>query len=660
MKKIACSVVAAVLAQVLMTGGSRALGGVSGPWICGNEHPEVCIVYGRDIDEVLSKLVDDKMTDRQKAIRIWKYVMTHIYHTPGLSEELRKPGDVSVGVFDAMKMLHCYGSAICGQNADMLSAIYRRSGLKAVTRNIGLHECCEVFYGGAWHYIDGDMGGYITDRQGRLVSGEFLAKLPKAERLAMHGNPVPAEDPHYTLDRFSRLWSGLGRQYRFTRGVCLHSMNFTLRPGESLTRWFDRQWGPDHQYAGLRHAHFRGRTYVRRSDPARLDQKTKADGYGIYSNGEFLYAPDLSQKSYAEGVASSRDVKSQRRSPRLAASRGGAEVVFEQRTPYVICGKPAEGTDVSKPGATGGAVVTGRAVGDVSLSVSRDMGATWKDFGKVSGDFRVDVTDHVKQRYQYLVRFRFAKGAGLDSLKLRTRVVLAAMQLPALEQGRNNMVYTSSGRSVVELTPDIWSSKAGYEALIHPLTKNAKWNDSKKAYVGAVNQRAPMELVYRLAATGAIRRIAAGGWVAPFGRKPDCVAQLQASADGGRTWQLLGEDTGSGTWYHAVQFEGDVKGGPKEVLVKLVTGARKTFPAAWRQIRIYGYYDDPSTSPVVITHAWAEGDRERTHVERVRAGAKRHTYAINVGSPLPPKRRRDRSSANRFIRMEVPVGAARR
>src|SRR5262249_38743333 len=145
-------------------------------------------------------------------------------------------------------------------------------------------------------------------------------------------------------------------------------------------------------------------------------------GNATYCNGEFVYRPNLATTAYREGiVAQGSNLAAMDASPRLRSQDAEPTwVTFHHFAPYVIAGRPADGANPMSKLATGGFIVAGETVGPVTVEVSADQGQTWKAVGDVTGSFTKDLTEEVKGRYGWQVRFGWKGAGGLDALTFTT------------------------------------------------------------------------------------------------------------------------------------------------------------------------------------------------------------------------------------------------
>ncbi|OGS21981.1 MAG: hypothetical protein A2252_00365 [Elusimicrobia bacterium RIFOXYA2_FULL_39_19] len=651
------------LVCLMSTVSSNVFAVVSGAWVEGNKHPDKYYVSGRNIDEILDEILDGSMTDAEKANKIWKYVMTNIYHSPSVYEPLNRSLDS--GNIDALKHLHSYGSAICGQNAPVMNSFFEKAGFRTRTVNLPAHTVPEVYYDGNWHMIDGDGCGYAVDGTGKIASVDEIRALSLTDRAALFGNSVSADDPHYQLPGYGydHLWDyNITYAYPYFGYSYSHSMDITLRPGETFTRYFDRQWSPSYQFWGNNNSTINTRTwgnsYVKIPN-APPTQTSGYNGFGMYANGEFIYTPNLSHSSCFEGMLASTDVVSQSGSPKLAGTSGSSEVIFYMRTPYVIAPHPSDDTNPSLAGATKGAVISGSAVGSVTMSISYTMGASWISIGSLSGSFSNDISDYVKGRYQYWVKFNFTNGSGLDDLTLNTRVMVNSMMLYSLcglENGVNNVTYTSDNLSVREIVPDIWTSQAIYEAGRYS-DSNAKWNNVDTAHLTLTSTALPLEVVYKVDCPGAIRKLDLTCHYQLWLSQP--FHEMYYSTDNGSSWVLISSHTPD-SWVYSSRslYNGSavLSGSATQCLVKfkITPDPAQKNNNGFRGFFIYAYYENPSTSELEITHGWQISGSTYTQTQTIPAGTNSYSYTVNVGGALPLGSN-SVSPGNKYIKMYVPI-----
>jgi hypothetical protein len=200
------------------------------------------------------------VTPREKAEAIWRFFLTDgrfvkpgfWYHIAGWAYE-EPEGEV----LDPVKLLNSYGFGLCYHIAPLLEAVYGAGGFEdARVWFLTGHTVAEVFYGGAYHYFDSDMMGYNAigegnpralpvasvhqiEQNGEIILGKM--KGPRDVDAKRVDYPwYPADVREAAIDGLAELFTTTqdNRLFPYTRHAEGHSMEFTLRPGERLVRYF--------------------------------------------------------------------------------------------------------------------------------------------------------------------------------------------------------------------------------------------------------------------------------------------------------------------------------------------------------------------------------------------------------------------------------------
>ena len=96
--------------------------------------------------------------DQEKAIATWYFVRRMCFHWP------------HIPAWDSIDLINSYGFALCGYQSTMFCQICNAGGLKARTMHPPRHVIAEVFYDGAWHMFDCQVGWYALNRRGSVAS----------------------------------------------------------------------------------------------------------------------------------------------------------------------------------------------------------------------------------------------------------------------------------------------------------------------------------------------------------------------------------------------------------------------------------------------------------------------------------------------------------
>jgi hypothetical protein len=359
---------------------------------------------------------------------------------------------------DPIKMLNVYGYGFCGAFGPTTAGLFEAMGFEQV-RSAGIpglnHSVTEVWYDGAWHYFDTDVRGVIFRRDGRTIASIEEAR----EQLELWANPSKKITPFFPdvrdLGGFGRKFAERPAHYSYNWHMSGSTMDFRLRKGESLTRWWRPQGGRwSHQEEDAETEFFRNLIL---KPP--YGAKTNHPSFTIWThgNGLFEYAPNLRKGSadFEDGAFSRRNVELSDRGLTLAGD-GEGEAVFEVLSPYVIVPRVGDLDDRSDDKEA--SVVTFSSQGRVTASISLDFGRTFRELKIVpdGGITTLDLTPHLRERYQYLIRFTLEgkkRQTLLSSLDIRTWVQIAPISLPRLRKGLNRLEFKTRDQHGFASTP---------------------------------------------------------------------------------------------------------------------------------------------------------------------------------------------------------------
>jgi hypothetical protein len=279
-----------------------------------------------------------------------------------------------------------------------------------------------------------------------------------------------------------------------------------LRPGLEDGKTF-AFWGLNYNAGGIPGPE-RSLTWVNR--PEKLYGSRRAaefnPGQARYGNAVYAYAPDFAGGDCREGVV----------------EEDGRHVVFEFQTPYIIAATPPNKKPwgIYDAGCKNGLVLRGRA--DCAVAVSTDGGRTWAD----CGPFRdgMDLTDHVKGRRQYRLRL----GAGAQALEKSGLTITTVCQanpavMPHLKDNGSAVRFETSGRAVTSAGPN---------------------HEQAQTHLVAGKPGTPRVTLELAAPRGeAILGVYAAAHVLSGNPpRPDVKYQIEASTDGGKTWEAVVQD----------------------------------------------------------------------------------------------------------------------
>ncbi|HUU29810.1 MAG TPA: hypothetical protein VM123_18565 [archaeon] len=390
---------------------------------------------------------------REKAVAIWRFITdyeTGLYPIQGIYEDPNPgPEFPFFDERDLVKVLNVHGHGYCGLLSPTLDGIYAHAGFpdSRIHNMDANHHCVtEVFYQGGWHYFDVDLRGMLYKPDSTVAS----IRDAMTDRSLWTAPQIKVE-PFYPLDDKARMYESfaackLTPMYHWYKNG--HTMDFVLRPGESMTRYWQPQGGRWH-HPWLNPGGFDMAFLKRKFEQPPRGLKCKHDGWSKWTHGNvfYSYSPRLTNayEDFERGVYDYRGVRPTSNGVETAPDSTGY-VIFEVRTPYIIVGRVHELDRPEK--IDDAATLHYRSLGPVEVSVSTDNAHTWHRIGGVdSGKAEsIDFTRKVLGTYGYLVRFDLAEASGLAEITLNTWGQVAPVSLPRLFAGTNRMRFSTGDR----------------------------------------------------------------------------------------------------------------------------------------------------------------------------------------------------------------------
>jgi hypothetical protein len=541
-----------------------------------------------------------------------------------LGQPVREGGDVLEEyrqIRDPVKLINVYGYGYCGILGPTIAGVCEQMGI-GPSRTLTLpgwhHVVGETFYDGAWHYLDLDVRAAFRRADGRLASMVEAQRDDVLWRQSDRRLFFPL-DP---IDQVRETYRTTPVNHYYGHHYSGHTMDYILRQGETLTRWWTPQQGRWHHDAAYHEdEYFRGLFQREPRGP-----KCKHAGWTIHThgNGRFVYRPDLTSRSsdFDDGVYDFDNVVVSPNGLTLQKP-GRGFAIFEVRSPYVIV--PLVGDMTTTADDREASVVKLDATG-AHLAVSIDNGLTWIDSPDNRREY--DLTSHVSGRYAYLLKLSLAgqpAEALVRNLDITTWVQLAPASLPGLRNGVNRMEFRNGDHyglqtRVTEIHPN---GNDRSELLKYLHEPPADYDPARKT------ERIKGELLVKVQAPprSKIAWFSAGG---NFNAQ-----QGEAAGQTRNRMEYALEAPRDFTEF----YRADVPAGQAhwhynaDRVLKLNAPSRKVYlrytgDPGVNNVRIYAHSVDdvPAVeSPVVITHEWSEnGERKSKSVTLDDAG----TYEV--------------------------------
>lgn len=650
-----------------LTWGARAENAVAGGLkVVSDKNPDAS-----SVDSIIGAIIKPRMTDQQKAEAVFYYLVPRLYHficpqEPNADGLMDRPANKeNVDVMDSVKLLNIYGHAICGSQSWAVNELFNASGLFGRIDGIGGHTVPEVKYGGTWHYFDVDMMGFVRKRDGTVAGVDEIA----ANKSLLFDKHNKQPDIFFKYDGPEGMWACLdvGIKYSmYGRKVGIHSMCLTLREGESLTRYFKRQWAPNYRFyiPGFK-GDYQNQlvAYGPKDGPSR--DKTyylfMENGAARFGNFELKYEPALDRKSALEGAYWQSNILQNAAGLVSAKAGSPSEIVYKFYSPYGCAGYP--GSDLrSSADDSNGAILEGEFQGkDGTVAISFDLGKTWEEVHKTGGKFRLDLTPKLETKYCWLVKLGFqGKGTGLKSFKSYISGQLSPASLPFVD-GKTQMTFTRENIDCIAIFPDVAEGEEQFKKAAYSMEGLTGYNVNKVSGHASFVRGG---VVYKVEAPNDIVRVQAAAKFS--GRKG--VYEVSFSLDDGKTWIVAVDQPGVDSEEHPEDFWGQSVEGildfklkkayspgcppspgavresafePKPVKSVLVRFMTKNAGDLCQVYGIYVYYNKPGSLPLKITHEWAGGKyeqligaNENTKTYTVQGGPRDSNLAIKIEAPL--------------------------
>ena len=600
------------------------------PWVVSEHAPDFST-----LEAIVKSRRFDGLAGQDLAVALWQLMVDRdlgIFHYCPAQEALW-----GKDCHDPLKILNVYGFTICHVHANVLAMLGEAAGFRTRIANVTGHEGTEFFYDDAWHYFDADLQMFH-----RLRPPDDTVI---ASREQLHADPTLVSDqpnpsrPYHIPDRLPENFAAAYApepDYPETVAERVHSMDYHLRPGESMTRWF----------------HHRGRWVVFPNYPemfTRYRAETGPEGpterfwpRRQWGNGCFEYAPDLTCNSRDVECGADEIVGLETTSDGLTAAGETGSAVFAFESPYIYCGIPDPMRRV--PAADGATLEAAFDLPDGASAAIEGAAEGSDDFRQLwtsaratgSVDCKLDFTDLAEARYRLRLRLVLSgKGAVLRSLLTRLWFMVSPHSLPALRNaGDNRMTVHSGDRYGLPTRPlmiEIRTDDPDWSAAVCA-TRNLRHDPETFARIVAVDPSKRWEAIYELPAPAGGRMAWATAYALIEARKPDAPAEtfpatiaLSDSPDG--PWTTIAErpiaEHPRG-WHFALVGEG---GFPEGAAAGYVRFSAPRGAAGFRTMGHYVPADaDTAAGPLEIEHAWYEdhedvGRRLHTHTETITTDA---------------------------------------
>ena len=541
-------------------------------------------------------------------------------------------------VRDPVKTINVHPIGNCLTLGPAMAGVMRGMGIgqtRAIVMPGYKHVAAEVFYAGQWHYLDLDLRAVFRQADGSLASMEQAQTNP----LLWKGPNGPLFFPLDRLEEVQKVYRQEKVQYQHGPSTSGHTMDYILRRGETLTRWWKPQGGRWHHHTSY-HRNQSLRSIIEKR-PRGLKSKHPSFTIHTHGNGRFVYRPNLTRASvdFDDGVYATANVSPVNTGLTLNEP-GEGYAIFEVRTPYIIV--PRVGELETTKDDRGASVVKMEANG-VSVSLSLDNGISWQNLANQQGK-TLDLTRYVGGTYGYLLKLAL-KGqpeeAAVQSLEIITWVQVHPASLPSLRKGTNKMVYVTGDHyglpsHVMEIRPKGYDRQDFNKYLHEPPSDFDPTRKMRRAigpFVASITPPPNTRIAW----------FSAGGNFRAHGTETrNSLAYKTDDATDFTTYYKANVPKYHDSWHYNADVEVALKAPARTVDIRYVG------TPGVNNIRIYAHHvrDVPcKSSPVVITHGWREmGRLKKKTVHLQKPGA----YEIVIAS----------EPEDEYVEISVPGGTS--
>ena len=594
--------------------------------------------------------IKDGMSDKDKALAVWKTVATFQHQDSPPVEDLHWEGTV----LDAIKMFNVYGYSFCSVATSEVLSLGRYVGLQGRGWTIQAHCVPELSFDGAYHMLDSSLINYFPKPDGQIAGVEEISAAVKAW-LAEHpdlkasnakltafqkengwtgwkrGPALLAACPFYDAGGWwpahTHGWAGTmleydGRTLRvYESGYSTgYQVNVQLRPGERLIR----NWSNKGLHVNMDGGEAPGCLKMTTGKENLVYTPKYGDlAPGRVGNGTLEYDVPLASGAFRGGALVAENLAAK------AEDKAGPAVHVKDaaKDGVLVIRMPSSYVYLSGTLTLTAAVGAG---GEIAVQGSDNNGLDWRDLAKITaaGEAKVDLKPLVFRRYDYRLRFTLkGAGTGLDALKITHDIQHSQRALPALAEGANTITFRAGPQEgTITLEGSTEAKNKGKQLTLadfHPETKGLKSDIACLAGGSG-------EIVFPVETPGDMTRLRVGC----FYRCREAKDQwdVQVSFDGGQVWKSLGLCDGPQAFAGKSFATADVPAATRKALVRLAGTQRNT--AMLFNLRIDADYREPAGGfrPVRITYVWDEAGAEKRDVHV--ANKPEETYTITcAGKP---------------------------
>ena len=389
-------------------------------------NPRILVGGKRDWSTLQSVVAEaargyEKPADRARAI--WEYQRRQRFHACTWDAECN----------DVLKVLNVYGYTLCGNEAQLINDLWKAAGFQT-RRGYPIGHCvCEVFYEGRYHLLDGDEHVICLNRDNKTIASceDIVRDHDLVKRTHTYG--IGQREDRKTDEFSASLYSHEGQREGDWGTNTKHSMDFALRPGESIElRW-------DHI----------GKEYSGGAVPE--EGQRLRDGLGSLAqwgptaydnirNGKLRYRPELSGPLAAGGTHQIENAAFDTESASIkpADPNRPATITWRFASPYVFVGGTASADLRLETGASA------QWQYSVDCQTWRTVASSSESGAMLIASIDQIVSPRRQPTYQFWMQLVLQGEAAVSNVAFENDVQTSLLGLPELEVGTNRISYSDA------------------------------------------------------------------------------------------------------------------------------------------------------------------------------------------------------------------------
>jgi putative Ig domain-containing protein len=386
------------------------------------------VVNGRrnwcTLDNVVAEATKGYTSDADRARAIWEFLRRQRFHACTWDGECN----------DVLKVLNVYGYTLCGNEAHLINDLWKAAGLTPRRGYPIGHVVSEVFYDGDYHLLDSDEHVICLERDNKTIASctDVVRDHDLIKRTHTYG--IGRREDRKTDEFSASLYSHEGERKGDLGDNTKHSMDLTLRPGESIEfRW-------DH--AGKEYsAGTVDPTDRRNGDGQGSLIRWGATAYDKLRNGRLRYRPDLSRRDTERGAMEIKNAVFDPVTACISPSdpKQPATVVWQFGSPCVFVGGLATASVQLAEGASADWAYSADKTNWKSLSATDDSGES-----TLTASLDDVVSTRRQPTYRFWLRLTLSGDALARGIAFDNDIQTSLLSLPELEVGTNRIAYSDS------------------------------------------------------------------------------------------------------------------------------------------------------------------------------------------------------------------------